>query len=295
MLRPLFEAVLPSLKRAVGQGPESPTDLQDTIRERLNMAYHKAANRALRDLHKGTGRDAPPFHLQARWKQKAIDQQAKAMAQSLASTVAKERQRLEGLGLPPAEVTSRTSTYLQYKTRQLSDIIDAEAAMQAQVDQLVHAGIVDPARDRIMYLAGPHTCPWCTMIHAGNPWTVEQATNYGAKIHPNCRDHWQQQWQVDDATMQEAKRRIRDGTVRAWTGTGQTPGPQSAKKGAEITRRFSSDWREQKRRAQRDARRKGLDDAVDATLTRKQLRGRERRQRSKARADERALRDYTKL
>lgn len=295
MLRPLFEAVIPSLKRAVADSPESRVDLSDTIRARLDQAYHKAANRTLRDLHAGTGKDPPGFILQAKWKQKALDQQAKAMAQSLASTVAKERERLEGLGLSPVEVRAKTAKFMQYKTRQLTEIIEAEATMQAQTDQLVHAGVVNPAKDRVMYLTGPHTCSWCAMIFEGNPFTVNEATNYGAKIHPNCRDHWEQHWKVDDATLQVAKQRIRDGTLKPWTGTGVTPGPQSAKKGAEITQRFSSDWQEQKRKAQRDARRRGLDDEVDATMTRKQLRDRGRRQARKAKREEQDLRDYTKV
>jgi hypothetical protein len=272
-----MEAVIPSLSKAIARSPANRGDLHETIRDRLGDAYHKAANRTVRDLYADAGGEPPAFLLQAKWKQRALDQQARAMADSLSQTVSTEQARLEGLGLSAADVREKTATYLQRKTRQLQEIIDAEATMQAQVDQVVHTGIVDPAKDRVMYLHGPHTCPWCDMIFAGNPFTVNEATNYGAKIHPNCKDHWEQQWALDDATLQVAKQRIRDGSVKVWTGTGTTPGPQSAKAGAAITQRHSTDWRQQKRKAIRDARRRGVDEeTVNAALTRRQLRERER-------------------
>jgi hypothetical protein len=290
----MFEAVIPSLKAAVSAADR--TDLRDTIASRLSDEYTKAARRTLKDLHKGTGKEPPPFHLQAAWKRKALDQQARAMAKSLADTVAKEQARLEAKGLPAKEVGSKLAEFYRYKTRQLGDIIQAEARMQAEVDQLVHAGIVNPAKDRIMILKGPHTCPLCTMVYEGNPYTVNEATNYGAKLHPNCRDHWEQSWQVDPAVMAVTKQRIRDGSLSAWTGTGRTPGPQSAAKGREITERYSTDWGQQRRKAVRDARRRGVDEAtVNATLTRKQRKEREKTVRRQGRKAEEALRDYVKV
>lgn len=278
MLRPLFEAVIPSLKSAIEAADRR--DLQDTIYRRLNDGYTTASRKALDELYEGSGRERPGFHLQAKWKQKALQDQAKAMSSSLSQTVANEEARLRAKGLPEAEVKAKLAEFYRYKTVQLNEIIKAEVGMQAQVDQLVHSGAVNPSKDRVMYLVGPHTCPWCQMIFEGNPWTVNEATNYGAKIHPNCRDHWDQHWSTEKAVTDTMRQRVRDGTLTGWGGQGRTPGEMSAKAGQEVTRRFSNDWRELKKKAIADARRKGTpSQVIDENLTEQQRKQRARTER----------------
>lgn len=279
VLRPLFEAVVPSLKSAIGAGDR--VDLQDTISDRLTDSYVKASRKALGELYEGSGQDAPTYHLQAKWKRKALQQQARTMALSLSETVAKERERLAAKGVTGDELDAQMAKFLVYKTRQLDEIIQAEAGMQAQVDQLVHTGAVDPARDRVMFLRGPHTCPLCQTVFEGNPHTVNQATNYGAKLHPNCRDHWEQHWTVNKATTDTMRQRIRDGTLRGWDGSGRTPGHLSAKAGQAITQAYGEDWGDRRRKAIADARRQGrvASSTIDANLTQRQLKERQKTER----------------
>lgn len=279
MLRPMFEAVVPSLKTAIGAG--SRVDLQDTIADRLADTYVKAARKALTDLYEGSGQAAPTYQLQAKWKREELTRQAKIMATSLSDTVAKERERLIGKGVTGSALDTQMADFVVYKTRQLNEIIAAEAGMQAQVDQLVHTGAVDPARDRVMWLKGPHSCALCQVVFEGNPHTVNQATNYGAKLHPNCRDHWEQHWTVNKATTDTMRQRIRDGTLRGWDGSGRTPGKLSAQAGRAITQAYGEDWSDRRRKAIADARRQGRVAAstVDATLTKKQLKERQRTER----------------
>jgi hypothetical protein len=125
----------------------------------------------------------------------------------------------------------------------------------------------------------------------GNPHTVNQATNYGAKIHPNCRDHWEQHWTVNKATTDTMRQRIRDGTLKGWDGSSRTPGKLSAKAGREITQAYGIDWSDRRRKAIADARRQGrvASSTVDATLTKKQLKERQRTERRTTKRREQRL------
>ena len=153
MLRPLFEAVIPSLKQAIAQSPDNRPDLVDTIADRMTDSYIKASRKAVSELYQDSGREVPVFFLQAKWKQDALRSQARVMALSLSETVGKEEARLAGLDLTDAERKAKLADFLVYKTKQLDSIIQAETQMQAQVDQLVHSGAIDPKRDRVMWLS----------------------------------------------------------------------------------------------------------------------------------------------
>ena len=99
---------------------------------------------------------------------------------------------------------------------------------------MVHSGAVDYRKSKVWNFVGPmdhHTCDICQLVMGGNPYTTQARTSYGAVLHPNCRHHWESEWQLDPATRKELARKVRDGEITLWDGRGRTPAAgQVAKK-----------------------------------------------------------------
>ena len=271
------------------RGVPDAKDLQRSIRKRLTRTYEQRSRGVLKDLYKGSGKEPPKFSLRARWKSKDLDKQAKRMSQGLQNTLANERVRLEAkYAGNPNKAASEFDFVARRKTDELLDIIDAEADLQATVDQAVHTGAFDPKTAKVMHFVGPadsKTCPVCHAVMGGNPWTINDATNYGAKMHPHCRHDWQDRWHLDDAEKKVMRRRIKDGELKGWNGKGVTPGPVSAKDAAKVTDRYKGAWPMQKRDVVRMTRKAGVpEETVNAMLNNKQLARRLKRQVAKGEA-----------
>ena len=251
-------------------------DVDDFVREttgRMARQYNRSMKGVLADMYKDSDEAPPRFRLQAKWKQKEFERNAKAMQRSLKRTLGNEWTRLkdkypddsERAGIEYRKVARR-------KKDELITLIDSSAQMQAEVDQLVHTGGVDPTKAKVMHFTGPldgKTCSRCATVIAGNPYTVNESTNYGHKLHPNCRHEWQGEWQVDPAEKQVLRRRIADGEIKGWTGTARTPGPVSARAGRDITR--GVDWPMPTKDVVRLGRKRGVaDEIVDANLNKAQ-------------------------
>ena len=207
------------------------------------------------------------------------------MADSVFSTLDKETERLRGK-LKGTELASAVKALKTDKIESLNAMAAADGKFGALVDQLAHSGAQDPKRDRVMSFTGsPDPCALCETISAGNPYTIEQATNYGAQAHPNCRDHWERaQWELAPEEVAVMQRRVRDGTVQTWDGSGRTPAPGPARELAQVTNQAPDSFGAVRRYAIRQARRRGVpEDTVNAMLTKKQLAGREKRQAEKVR------------
>jgi len=196
--------------------------LQQAIYQRLVREYERTARAVQTDLG-GDGQ----FRLQAAWKQRELLQKARVMARAATATT---RERLKAIAdLPTGERGAKRKEWLQYKATQLEDLVNAEGRFQAQVDVLAHSGVADVDKARVMYfrtvgLDPPHSpCPICSGIAGGNPYTIRQATTLGAKAHANCRDFWDETWQIDDAMRANVRRQVRDGEVRLWDGKARTP------------------------------------------------------------------------
>lgn len=214
-------------------------DLATGIRAKLEAEYVKQAQAVVNDLHGDTPGKPPPFRLTAQWKRKEIKQQADRMARSMTETLANAQARLAAQypGNAKRQAVELRPLLLRQQ-EQTAAMIAATAQQQALVDQLVHTGAFDPAKDRIMELVGPRdnlTCGTCSAIMSGNPWTIEQSTNYGAKIHPNCRHAWETKWELSSAEAGPLRRKVRDGTLATWSGGGTTPGALTVKQGQAAT------------------------------------------------------------
>ncbi len=203
-------------------GAPSRLRLEDAIYRRLVKEYEKSARR----IHGELGGDGK-FKLQAAWKQRELQQKAKAMARAVEKTT---RARLEKIATyPPGQRGERRKEFLQYKAQQLEDLIAAEGQFGAQVDMLAHSGLVNVSKARVMNFTtvgtdpGHSPCTICMEIAAGNPYTIQQATTLGAKAHPGCIDHWEENWQADEAFRQNTRRQVADGEVTLWGGTARTP------------------------------------------------------------------------
>jgi len=196
--------------------------LQQAIYKRLVREYERQARAVQKDLG-GDGK----FKLEAAWKQRELLQKARVMARATTKTT---RARLAEIAkLPPGQRGARKKEWLEFKAMQLEELVGAEGRFQAQVDMLAHSGVADVDKARVMYFRTvgvdpPRSpCPICTGIAAGNPYTIRQATTLGSKAHPGCKDHWDEQWQADEAMRANVRRQVRDGEVRLWDGKARTP------------------------------------------------------------------------
>jgi hypothetical protein len=182
------------------------------------------------------------FELRAAWKDRELQKQAKLMARSLHRTMQKERARIDQL--PAAERRAAWEKTKAYKQEQLEALVNKEAAFQADTDMLVHSGIVNVAKARVMYFGGsPAPCPVCEQITWGNPYTIQQATSLGAVAHPGCRDVWEQEWDVDAAALENTRRQVRDGEVKLWNGRPQTPARGRAADKVELMQQAKGGWK----------------------------------------------------
>ena len=278
-----FEADIRSAVRAKTRDRET---MREAVYQHMRREYVAGAQAVIDDLHSETGAAAPKFDLSAKWKEKQLRDRANRMADSVYSTLDKETERLRGLH-KGTELASKVRALKQEKVASLEAMASADGQFGALVDQLAHSGAMDPKKDRVMlFLGSPAPCPLCATITAGNPYTIEQATNYGAKAHPNCRDHWERkQWDLTDAEKTVLRRRVKDGTVKLWNGKGWTPSAGPAREMAKVTVQAPEDFRAMRRYAVRQARQAGVpDEVIDKVLSAKQLKARERRMAAKVKA-----------
>ncbi len=220
----------------------------DRLQGRIQSAYLQAYNQSGRAMAAHLGAEGR-FQLQAAWKQREIAAYAQRMALNLQATNAERRQRLDAwlqaelakgkrsASEVRADAAAQWARWLQYKQNQMEGILRGRALLEAQTDILVHSGLVDARKDRVIYFGGsPAPCPFCEQIAAGNPYTVEEARGIGGVAHPNCRDvwwseasaeptrwRWPTQWRVADAQLDVARQKVRDGSVRLWLGQSRTP------------------------------------------------------------------------
>ncbi len=275
-----------SIGSLIRGGAKDAQNLRSAIRKRLTSEYERKSNAVLKDLYSGSGKEPPKFRLEARWKSKDLDSRARVMADSLNRTLAKDRTRIEAkYPDDPKKARSEFDALTRQKTDEALDIISSEADLQATVDQALHTGAIDPKKAKVMWFVGPQdakTCSACSAVMAGSPWSIYDATNYGAKLHPRCRHSWDTRWELDDAEKRVMRRRIRDGEIRGWDGKGKTPGPMSAKKGSELSQQHKGGWPMPKADMVRVLRRSGVpEETVNALLNNKQL---ERRLKSLVKA-----------
>jgi len=182
------------------------------------------------------------FELRAAWKERDLKRQARLMGQSLHRTMQKERARLDNL--PASERKAAWAKVKEYKEHQLQQLVDKEAAFQADTDMLIHSGIVSVEKARVMYFGGsPEPCPVCVDIAQGNPYTIQQATSYGSVAHPGCRDVWEQDWSVDEALLANTRRQVGDGEVKLWNGRPQTPARGRAADKAAKMQQVKGGWK----------------------------------------------------
>lgn len=223
LLRALTEAFAEATPYAqVKGGAKDRLALRDAIYKQLVKQYEAEA----RKQHRALGGDGS-FKLNAAWKQKELMQKARVMADAVTKTT---RARLEKIEALPKEqqAAARTAT-LQHKAAQLDDLVKAEGRFQASTDILAHSGLVDVKKSKVMFFRTlgsdpPRSpCPICSGIAAGNPYTVEQASSLGAKMHPGCIDQWQAEWQADPDLRKNTRRQVRDGEVKLWDGKAKTP------------------------------------------------------------------------
>jgi len=242
----------------IRSGVPSAARLEDSIYHNLVAQYNTAGNQMTRSL----GGDN--FKLDAAWKQRDLQKQAKAMAKSVQATVKKQRAAINADdSLTTAQKAKAREKLTRYKNGQLQDIVKAEGRMQAETDVLAHSGVVDVEKSRVMnwQILGDNTCDVCYAIAAGNPYTIEQATSLGAKAHPNCVDEWSNDWRADKTLMKDTKRQVADGELTLWDGGSRTPTQGSARSKADKLQPAPGGWsgREKQRRRMTTTRRRGGD------------------------------------
>jgi hypothetical protein len=277
-----FDADIRSAVRAKSRDLDT---MREAVYNKLRAEYVRGAQAVIDDLHSETGLPNPKFDLTAKWKEAQLRDRANRMADSVYSTLDKETDRLRGLH-KGTELASAVKKLKDEKVASLDAMASADGQFGALVDQLAQSGAVNAKKDRVMLFFGsPAPCPLCATITAGNPYTLEQCTNYGAKAHPNCRDHWERkQWDLTDSEKTVLRRRVKDGTLKTWAGGGKTPSKGSARDLAKVTAQAPEDFRAMRRYAIRQARKLGVpEETVDKLLNRKQLAARERRQAAKVR------------
>jgi len=204
------------------RGARDDKALARAINRQLTTLYNHEATAFSRALGGGD------FKLRAAWKQRELQRTSRVMAKSLKRTFAKERDRIAKL--PFAERKAARAKFVEYKAKQLDQLVRQEAKFRAQTDILAHSGsdtqkLVDVDKSRVMYFQnlGDRTCDICIGIASGNPYTIRQSTTLGASAHPNCACEWTQEWHVDPDVMRNAKRQVEDGEVRLWDGSARTP------------------------------------------------------------------------
>ena len=291
LVRSLLSEFDADIRSAIRAKQRDLDTLREAVYSKMRADYVKASQSVIDELHADTGLPAPKFDLTAKWKEKQLRDRADRMARSVHETLDKETERLRAKH-KGTELASKTKALKDAKVADLDAMAGADAQFGALVDQLGHSGAIDTKRDRIMYFTGsPAPCSLCVAISAANPYTVDEATNLGAKAHPNCRDHWERkQWDMDAAEKAVLKRRVKDGTVQLWSGKGQTPTRGPAGKVAATTEQSPADFRAVRRYALRTARRKGVpEDVVDAALTKAEKKRRAYRAAAKVRAQPRGF------
>lgn len=269
MVTGLFEAV------AGVWGPLQDAAQGDRLEGRIRNTYLDLYERNGQALVANLGGDER-FRLRAAWKHREIGSYARTMARNLAATNEKRRgaldawvQREIAAGKRPAreiraEAAQKWAHWLRYKQKQMEGILEARAALEAHTDILVHSGLVDPARDRIMFFGGsPAPCPDCVQVAAGNPYTIAEARAIGGVAHPNCRDVWAElvpsvsgsraeeskylrslgsQWKLAPAQLEVARQKVRDGSVRLWHGQSRTPARGTAASKERGLRQMRDPW-----------------------------------------------------
>lgn len=264
------------------KGLRDERDLAEAIKVRLRREYERESKSVLGTMYEGSGKEPPKFSVGAQWKKKQLNQYADRVSASMARTMRKEEERL-ALKYPDDKAARREALSEIRKAKQadLEQAISAEARLQATADQLVHSGAVNPKTAKIMRFMGPvdmKACGYCLAVMQGNPWTIDQATNYGAKLHPHCRHWWESHWEVETSEMQVVKRKVRDGELRGWSGSSQTPMQGSAREAAKAVSQHKDGWPLSKRAAVRQLRKAGVpEDDVNALLNAKQRAGRMKR------------------
>ena len=267
------------------KGLKSSDDLRDAISVRLRREYERASKGVLADLYDGSGKEPPSFSVTAKWKQKQLDDYAKRVSRSMTETMRKAEERIAKKyplddKFDRARRRDELDALRKAKQADLEDAIASEAHLQATADQLVHSGAVNPKTAKIMYFRGPQdakTCGYCSAVIAGNPWTIDEATNYGARLHPHCRHEWESNWEADEAELAVTRRRIRDGELKGWRGSSTTPAQGSAREAARMVQQHGDGWPLTKRQAVRQLGRSGVpEDDVNALLNAKERKTRER-------------------
>ena len=246
----------------IRSGVPSAARLEESIYHNLVAQYNTAGNQLTRKL----GGDS--FELNAAWKQRDLQTQAKAMAKSIQTTVRDRRAAINAdTTLTTAQKRKAREKLTRYKNKQLNDIVKAEGRMQAETDVLAHSGVVDVEKSRVMnwQILGDNTCDVCYAIAAGNPYTIEQASTLGAKAHPNCVDEWQSNWGTNAALVNDTRRRVKDGEITLWDGGSRTPARGSARTKADKLQPAPDGWSGRQKQQQRMAttRRRGGDKRTD--------------------------------
>ena len=204
------------------KGARDDKALARTINKQLTTVYNQEATAFSRSLGGGD------FNLQAAWKQRELQRESRVMAKSLKRTFGKERDRIAKL--PFAERKAARAKFVEFKDKQLDQLVRKEAGFRAQTDIMAHSGsesqkLVDVGKSKVMYFQnlGDRTCDFCLGISSGNPYTIQQSTTLGSSAHPNCACEWTQEWHVDPDVLRNAKRQVEDGEVRIWDGKARTP------------------------------------------------------------------------
>lgn len=201
--------------------------LQVSIRARMEEQYVTSAQAMIDDL---AGKGAPKFALNAAWKRKELVEKARQVAASVANTAKARKRAIDARDdLLPHEKADLWKAFLAQKTKQLENMVNAEAQFTAERDVLIHSGLVKKGAKVWEFKGSPAPCGLCQAITSGNPYTTEQASAIGAKAHPNCRDSWQSDWNLLLGAKDAAKNQVRYGDTKLWTGTSQTPIPGSAR------------------------------------------------------------------
>ncbi len=204
------------------RGARDDKALARTVNKQLTKLYNEEATAFSRSLGGGD------FRLGAAWKQRELQRKSNVIAKSLKRTFSKERDRIARL--PFSERKAAREKLVDFKDRQLDQLLRQEANFAAQTDIMAHSGsesqkLVDVSKSKVMYFQnlGDRTCDFCIGIASGNPYSIQQATTLGSGAHPNCVCAWTQEWTVDPDVLRNAKRQVEDGEVRIWDGSARTP------------------------------------------------------------------------
>ena len=245
MMRPvaLIEFQGPSAKKALTPALAKPPTLRRLEATLYNdgvARYEAAAKKAARSLG---GED---FQLTAQWKRTEIRRESNKKAKALMRSYEDEQKRIARDH--PTNKADREKAWRKFtkaKAAEYENLAEADAQFAAQTDTLVQSGAVDVDKSKVMtwVLGGDNTCPICLAIHAGNPYTIRRATTLGAKAHPNCKDNWETDWVVDGALVKETKRKVADGEVELWSGSGRTPAKSKPSRLQKLMQPATGGWK----------------------------------------------------